>query len=81
VNPIYRRVATPEGDLQLRFDFPSIWYAYENNGMMAYHPRRVSLRRTQLEALRSERTDASFSDLVSRFVLLGMPPRFAPPID
>ena len=80
LNPIYRRSATPEGGLQLRFDFPSIWYAYENNGMMAYHPRRLLLEPAQLEALRAESPDASFTELVSRFVLLGMPPRFAPPL-
>jgi SAM-dependent methyltransferase len=80
LNPIYRRVRTPEG-LQLRFDFPSIWYAYENNGMMAYHPRRLVLEQSQLDALRAERADDSFEKLVSQFVLLGMPARFAPPLD
>lgn len=78
INPIYTRSSVAAG-MQLRFGFPSIWYAYENNGMLAYHPRRMVLETAQLQALRSGAAGDPFRDqLVAQFVLLGMPQRFVP---
>ena len=78
INPIYRRIDTAAGQMELRFEFPSIWYAYENHGMLTYHPRRVLLSRAQLESLRAHRFEPDFPDLIEKFVLLGLPRRFLP---
>lgn len=79
INPVYRRAATPEGDVDLRFEFPSIWYAYENHEMLAYHPRRARLTRAQLAALRGGAHEAEFAALISSFLVLGLPRRFLAP--
>jgi SAM-dependent methyltransferase/uncharacterized protein YbaR (Trm112 family) len=79
VNPIYRSEAAADGQLQLQFDFPSIWYAYENGGMLSYHPRRLQISRTQIEALREQRIDPSLQELIAKFVLVGLPRRFVSP--
>jgi uncharacterized protein YbaR (Trm112 family) len=81
INPVYRRVTTSAGEVELRFEFPSIWYAYENHGMLAYHPRRVQLSRVQLENLRAQRFEPDVRELISQFVLLGLPRRFLPAED
>jgi uncharacterized protein YbaR (Trm112 family) len=78
INPVYRRVPAAADNVELRFEFPSIWYAYENHGMLAYHPRRVLLTRAQLENLRAQRFEPDFPDLISKFVLLGLPRRYLP---
>jgi SAM-dependent methyltransferase/uncharacterized protein YbaR (Trm112 family) len=75
LNPIYARTATAAGDLQLRFEFPSVWYAYENHQMLSYHPRRVLVTRSQIERL-DARTDPAVAELVQSFVVLGLPQRF-----
>jgi hypothetical protein len=62
----------------LSFEFPGIWYAYENNAMLTYHPRRLKLSARQLNAVIEKRWDSTFAELVSKFVLLGLPRRFAP---
>jgi hypothetical protein len=71
---VYRRAAAAAGQVELRFAFPSIWYAYENHGMLAYHPRRVVLSRAQVENLRGKKFEPDFADLI----LLGLPRRFLP---
>ncbi len=79
INPIYARNSVESG-LHLRFAFPSIWYAYENGGMLAYHPRRLVLERGQMEAAREGASATAVrDDLIARFVLMGMPQRFIPP--
>lgn len=78
LNPIYARRATDNEQIQLRFVFPGTWYAYENNAMLAYHPRRLTITESQLEAASKGLSDASLSELVAKFVLLGLPQRFAP---
>jgi SAM-dependent methyltransferase/uncharacterized protein YbaR (Trm112 family) len=80
LNPMY--VSTPMigGDLRLRFEFPSIHFAYENHGMLAYHPRTITVTRRQLEALSAQTESSELSKLVDSFVLLGMPRRFGRPL-
>jgi hypothetical protein len=75
LNPIYARTAAGAGDLQLRFEFPSVWYAYENHQMLSYHPRRVVVTRSQIERF-ATRTDPAVAELVRSFVVLGLPQRF-----
>lgn len=78
VNPIYLTTPAADDQVQLRFEFPGIWYAYENHEMLAYHPRQVLLTGAQLDALRNGHRVDSFSELIGQFVLIGMPRRFAP---
>lgn len=76
INPIYSSARAPEGNLRLHFQFPSVWYAYENHGMLAYHPRTVTVARTSLERLEEWRSDDHLRRLVDAFVLIGLPHRF-----
>jgi SAM-dependent methyltransferase len=78
LNPIYTRRAAVNEQIHLRFEFPGTWYAYENNAMLAYHPRRLTLNKSQLESASKGLPDASVPELVAKFVLLGLPQRFAP---
>jgi SAM-dependent methyltransferase/uncharacterized protein YbaR (Trm112 family) len=76
VNLIYRSTRTKEGDLHLRFTFPSVWFAYENHGMLSYHPQQATISRAQLQRLAAWRDDPSLAALVESFVLIGLPTRF-----
>lgn len=76
INPIYR--VEPDGDgVLLRFEFPSTWYAFENAGMLAYHSPGVRLDRHTFEQLRAGAPTARTKELLERFVVLAMPPRYA----
>jgi SAM-dependent methyltransferase/uncharacterized protein YbaR (Trm112 family) len=77
INPIYAQTPGPAGSLQLQFQFPLVWYAYENHAMLSYHPRLAALSRAQLENLSSWRDDPAMQQLVDAFVLLGLPSRFS----
>jgi SAM-dependent methyltransferase len=76
-NPLYSRIRGNADSLDLRFQFPSTWYAYENGTMLRYHPRKVQVRLADLESLRSGAADSLRESLVGQFVLLGMPERYA----
>ena len=72
VNPIYR--ITEVGDeVRLRFEFPSTWYAFENAGMLAYHPAGVRLSRAEYAAAAAGARNA---ELIAKYVQLGMPERY-----
>ncbi len=77
VNPIYSQDPQAEGGLRLRFQFPLIWYAYENHAMLSYHPRVVTLSRDQVADMASWQSKDAMRKLVDSFVLLGLPQRFA----
>lgn len=76
INPIYRSTATKDGDVQLRFEFPLIWYAYENHQMLSYHPRMVTITHNQRQRFALWRDDPSLLALVESFALIGLPQRF-----
>jgi hypothetical protein len=75
LNPIYREI-TVGNEIQLRFDFRTPWYAYENHEMLSYHPRTVTLDRALLATLTTSRDDPAVASLVASFVLVGLPDRF-----
>lgn len=79
VNPIYRaESSTPKEGLKLRFEFPSEWYAFENEGYKEYAPDRVAISPEVLAAVRAnDRTDA-VQALIDRFVIIGVPDRYMP---
>jgi SAM-dependent methyltransferase/uncharacterized protein YbaR (Trm112 family) len=76
-NPIYLRTPGADGGIQFRFEFPDAWYAYENHGMLAYHPRRVTLTGREAKGLSGGDGDATVEALLASFVLLGLPARFS----
>jgi len=75
-NPIYRRSTLANGDLQLRFEFPIVWYAYENHAMLAYHPLRLTVPKAKAQHLPDWKTDSDLRALVDSFALIGLPHRF-----
>jgi SAM-dependent methyltransferase len=79
VNPIYASTIDRQGDVRLHFEFPAIWYAYENHGMLAYHPRQAHVMRQQLEAISAGAVDDEMRKHVDSFVLIGVPGRFQRP--
>jgi SAM-dependent methyltransferase/uncharacterized protein YbaR (Trm112 family) len=79
LNPIYSVAGVQGDEVQLRFDFPSVHYAYENNEMLSYHPRAVTIKRAQLACLTQPRAAHELAALIGSFVVLGTPRGFLPP--
>ena len=79
LNPIYRvESATEQGDVTLRFEFPTEWYEFENAGYLEYAPESVTVSQEVLADVRAgSRTDA-VRDLIDRFVVVGVPDRYMP---
>lgn len=77
LNPIYAQHRQSNGDISLRFQFPGIWYAYENHAMLGYHVRSATLGQAQTANLSAWQSDENLRNLVDTFVLLGLPDRFA----
>ena len=72
LNPIYR--ITHVGDeVRLRFEFPSTWYAFENAGMLAYHPAGARLTRAEYAAAAAGERNA---ELIAKYVQLGLPEHY-----
>lgn len=78
INPIYR-VERDEvtDDVHLRFEFPSTWYAFENSMMIGYTSAGEWMDRETFEALSDGLTTERTPYYLSRFVVLGIPPRYA----
>jgi SAM-dependent methyltransferase len=78
VNPIYKKSNFRfNGSLELSFEFPSSWFGFENALMQGYHPQKVTIDKdVYQQIIRNTRTD-SVTDLISKFVVLGMPQRYA----
>ena len=74
LNPIYA-VSRQNGTVNLRFQFPGVWYAYENAQMLEYHPRVVQLTEKEVEAL-SNPDSPTAQLLLRQFVAIGVPDRF-----
>ena len=75
LNPIYRQ-ATNGNELQLRFDFRTPWYAYENHEMLSYHPMTATVKRSLADTRSAVREDPHIASLIASFVLVGLPERF-----
>jgi SAM-dependent methyltransferase len=75
LNPIYRQ-ATDGNEIQLRFDFRTPWYAYENHEMLSYHPMTATVERSLADTRSAARDDPRVASLVASFVLVGLPDRF-----
>ena len=76
-NPIYT-VAKPghDGDIELRFRFPSDWFRTENTDYLNYAPEAYSVSPEMALAIsRGQRPD-SIQDMLNRFVVIGVPTRY-----
>jgi SAM-dependent methyltransferase/uncharacterized protein YbaR (Trm112 family) len=78
INPVYQIEPDDEsGRVHLRFVFPSVWYAFENSLMINYTSAGEWMDTTTFDALcegvETERT----AHYLNRFVVLGIPPRYA----
>ena len=76
LNPIYKRSRRLSGGQDLSFYFPSSWFAFENSMMQSYHPSTVSLDKEVCQQIRNNIRSESVNELISRFVVLGMPQRY-----
>lgn len=76
INPIFVPSRQANGDVRLRFDFPTKWYAYENHDMLSYHPRSARVTAEQLARLHQPGGATALPSLVEQFVVIGAPSRF-----
>ena len=77
LNPIYRlESADAEGNIALRFEFPSEWYEFENAGYLEYAPESITVSREVLADVRSGSQTDAVRDLIDRFVVVGVPDRY-----
>ncbi|GAA3989302.1 hypothetical protein GCM10022247_04810 [Allokutzneria multivorans] len=78
VNPLYR-ARSENGRHELTFQFPSVWYAFENAAMLGYHAPARTVREETLAAVHRGELTPEVADLVERFVVIGLPPRYLEP--
>jgi SAM-dependent methyltransferase len=78
LNPIYIPERSDQhGALDLRFQFPSEWYEFENSRYRDYAPARCRLTKENLQELASGRRSPAIDELLKQVVVLGMPERYA----
>lgn len=77
LNPIYAVDSrTPSGDLELRLEFPSEWYRFENGSYLRYAPEKVRVSGEVLRALDERQSHPELDALVRQFVVIGLPERY-----
>jgi ubiquinone/menaquinone biosynthesis C-methylase UbiE/uncharacterized protein YbaR (Trm112 family) len=80
LNPLYRIESRAEnGDVSLRFEFPSDWYEFENKGYLEYAPETCVVSGAVMRALESQQSHPELDSLISQFVVIGMPARYRMP--
>lgn len=75
-NPIFEPEIRPNRKQRLSFQFPDIWFAYQNGDMYGYHGDRVECSPDVVLRARGNRADAEVRDLIERFILIGLPERY-----
>ena len=76
-NPIYRiHGKTESGGLKLEFQFPSEWYAFEDEKYLDYAPKSIDISSSVLASLHAGDRTQEIEDLISKFVLIGLPERY-----
>jgi SAM-dependent methyltransferase/uncharacterized protein YbaR (Trm112 family) len=77
LNPIYEiEQRAPNGDLDLRFVFPSKWYRFENEAYLRYAPERCRVPAAVVSALEAGAPHPELADLIAKCVVIGMPDRY-----
>ncbi len=77
LNPLYRVEKRGEdGAAELRFQFPSEWYEFENQGYLEYAPKACTVPGELMRALESEQAHPDLERYIAQLVVLGMPQRY-----
>jgi len=77
INPIFvGGKAKQNGSRQLRFEFPSKWYEFENQRYRDYAPEHCTLPPEVMQALNEGKRPPEVEDYLNQFVILGMPERY-----
>ncbi|MGE0803808.1 MAG: methyltransferase domain-containing protein [Lautropia sp.] len=76
LNPALSIVGDRGDTLETEFMFRSIWGGYEDSDMMSYTERWGRIDKQQLQAALRNPSGATASELLRRFVLVGVPDRF-----
>jgi SAM-dependent methyltransferase/uncharacterized protein YbaR (Trm112 family) len=78
VNPIYLKSnAGQNRQIDLCFHFPSSWFEFENQSMQDYHPSTISIDQNVYQEIRNNQRTDQVNDLISKFVVIGMPKNYA----
>ncbi len=79
LNPLYHENGKDEsGNRILKFRFPSEWYEYEDHDWRKYAPETVRISHSTLEAIEKGTRTPEIDDLISKWVIIGMPEKYLP---
>jgi ubiquinone/menaquinone biosynthesis C-methylase UbiE len=77
INPVYVvEKQHANGDLSLRFHFPSDWYEFENKAYLTYAPERCVLPAALARAVERGEHHPELERYIGKFVVIGMPDRY-----
>jgi hypothetical protein len=77
INPIYAvEKREKNGDLLLRFEFPSEWYKFENGEYLRYAPEQCVFPGALARALERGERPPELERYIAKFVVIGMPDRY-----
>ena len=76
INPIFSREKVDGERVRFHFNFPSIWFAYQNADMYAYHGDKTECSAKLVDSIGDSAGDPAFADLVEKFIVVGMPPGY-----
>jgi SAM-dependent methyltransferase len=76
LNPIFRRQEISPDTWRLVFEFPTIWFAYQNSEKHGYHGNRIECSKELVQTANERRHDPEIHRLLDQFVLLGLPDRY-----
>ena len=71
------RALGTNGSIDLRFQFPSQWYEFENSRYRDYAPERCHLTSEIIQTLGRGQRNPAIDDLLRQVVILGMPERYS----
>ena len=73
LNPVLRVVADRPEAIDIEFMYRTAWGAYEDADMMSYTQRWATIGKAQLREALADPAGAAASELIERFVLIGVP--------
>jgi len=77
INPLYLESGRDtDGSVTYKFTFPDKWYEYEDNQWKKYAPETIKISKDALKAISDNKRTPEVNDLISKFVVLGMPQHY-----
>jgi SAM-dependent methyltransferase len=76
LNPIFSKTGLGDGRVRFDFEFPSVWFAYQNADMFAYHGDRTESDVEVVNSIGDNIDEPALADLVDKFVVIGLPPKY-----